>query len=50
MCKYAVKKLPYLLRYVPNKCNIQWMCDKTIPKNSGTLNYVLECYKKSRNV
>ena len=28
MCKRAVKKLPYLLRYVPDKYKIEQMCDK----------------------
>ena len=23
MCKHAVKKLPYMLRYVPDKCKTQ---------------------------
>ena len=31
MCKHAVKKLPFLLRYNPN----QQMCDKAILKNGG---------------
>ena len=35
MCKHAVKKLPYLLRYVPDWYKIQQMCDKAILKNGG---------------
>ena len=33
MCKYAVKKLPYLLRYVPDWYKTQQMCDKAILEN-----------------
>ena len=29
MCKHAVKKLPYLLRYIPDQYNTQQMCDKS---------------------
>ena len=35
MCKHAVKKLPYLLRYVPDRYKIQQMCDIAILKNGG---------------
>ena len=30
MCEHAVKKLPYLLRYVPDPYKTQKMCDKVI--------------------
>ena len=46
MWKYAVKKLPYLLRYVPDWSKTQQMCVKAILENGGTLKSVLECYKK----
>ena len=36
LCKYAVKKLPYLLRYVPNQYKTQQMRDKAILENAGT--------------
>ena len=45
MCKYAVKKLPYLLRYVPDQYKTQQMCNKTILENVGTLKSVPDCYK-----
>ena len=35
MCKHAVKKLPYLLRYIPDRYKIPQMCDKAILKNGG---------------
>ena len=38
MCKHAVKKLPYLLRYVLFKT--QKMCDGAILENGGTLKSV----------
>ena len=45
MCKHAVKKLPYLLSYVPYWNKTQQMCDKAIPENGGTLQSVPHCYK-----
>ena len=45
MCKYAVKKLPYLLLYVPDRYNTQHMCDKASLENVGTLRSVPCCYK-----
>ena len=45
MCKHAAKKLPYLLRFVPNQCKTQQMCDKAILENGGTLKSVPDCYK-----
>ena len=35
----------YLIRYVPDQCKTQQMCDKTILENGGILKSVLECYK-----
>ena len=43
MSKHAVKKLPYLLRYVPDQYKTQQMCDKVILENGGTLKS--DCYK-----
>ena len=40
MCQHAVKKLPYLLRYVPDQCKTQQMCEKAILENGGTLKSV----------
>ena len=41
---YTVTKLPYLLRYVPDKYKTQQIFDKAILQNGGTLNSVLDCY------
>ena len=30
MCKHAVKKLPFVIRYVPNRYKTQQMSDKAI--------------------
>ena len=40
MCNYAVKKLPYLLGYVPNQCKTKTICNRAILKNGGTLESV----------
>ena len=36
MCKQAVKKLPFLIRYVSDRDKTQQMCDKTILENGET--------------
>ena len=45
MYKHAAKKLPDLLRHVPNQYKSQQMCDKAILENGGTLKSVPACYK-----
>ena len=50
MCKYAVKKLPFLIRYVPDRCKTRQMCDKAILENGGTLKSFLRLLQKSVNV
>ena len=45
MSKHAVKRLPFLLRYVPDWYKTKQMCDKTIIENGGTLRSVPDCYK-----
>ena len=36
MCKHTVKKLPSVIRYVPDRYKTQQMCDKTILENDRT--------------
>ena len=50
MCKHAVKKLPYLIRYFPDQCKTQQMCDKAILENGGTLKSLSDLIQKLRNV
>ena len=45
MFEHAIKKLHYLLRYVPHRCKTQQMCDKAILENFGTLKSVPDYYK-----
>ena len=45
MYKHAVKKIPYLLRYVPDQYKTQQICEKAILENGGTLKSVPDCYK-----
>ena len=45
MCKYAVKKLPCLLRYILDQYKTPQMCDKAILENGGTFKSVPGCYK-----
>ena len=42
-CKHAVKKLPYLLRYVPDQYKAQQMYYKAILEDVGTLKSVPDC-------
>ena len=45
MFKYAVKKLPYLLSYVPDRYKTQPMCDKAVLENGGTLKSIPDFFK-----
>ena len=45
MCKHTIQKLPYLLRYVPDRFRTQQVCNKAILENGGTLQSVPDCYK-----
>ena len=45
MCKYADKKLPFVIRYVPDRCKAQDMCDKVILEKGGILQAVPDCSK-----
>ena len=40
-----MKKLPYLLRYVLDRCKTQKMCDKAFDNYPSTIQYVSEYYK-----
>ena len=37
LCKHAVKKLPFKIRYIPDQYKNQQMCDKAILENGGVL-------------
>ena len=43
MCKQAIKKLVYLLGYVPDQCKTQEMCYKPILENAAILKNVSVC-------
>ena len=45
MCEHAVRKLPDLIRYVPDKYMTQ-MRNKAILENGGTLMSVPDCQKQ----
>ena len=45
MCKYAVRKLAYLLRYDSDQYKTQQMCNKATSENGGTLNSAPDSYK-----
>ena len=44
MCTNAVKKFPFVIRYVPDQYKTQEMCDKVIIENYRTLKYVPDYY------
>ena len=48
MSKYAVKKLRYLLRYVPDQYKNQLVCNNVILENGVTLKSVSDCYKNKK--
>ena len=43
MCKHAVKKIPFVTRYVSDRYKTQQMCDKSILENGETLEPVPDC-------
>ena len=45
MCKHAVKKLPFLIKNVPDKCKTQQMYYKAILRNGGMLMFIPDRYK-----
>ena len=45
MCKHAVKKLFYPLRYAPDQYKTQQMCDKAVLEKGGILESVTDGYK-----
>lgn len=45
MCKHAVKKLPFVIRYVFDQYSTEQMCDKAILENGGKPQFVYGCYK-----
>ena len=49
MCKHAVEKLPFVIRYVPDQYKTQQMYDKAILENSGTLESVCD-YQKNQQM
>ena len=48
MCKHAVRKSPFLIRYVPDQLKTEQINDKAILENDGTLMSVPECYKNQQ--
>ena len=48
MYKHAVKKFPFVIRYVPDRYKAQQMCYKPTLENGGTLESVTECYKNQK--
>ena len=40
MCKHAVKKLPFVMKYVPDRYRCQQIGDKSVPEDGGTLESV----------
>ena len=45
MGKHAVKKLPLLIKYVPDRYKTQRMCDKVVLENGGRLMSIPDHYK-----
>ena len=45
ICKYAVKRLSFVIRYVADQYKTQKMCGKAVLENSRTSEYVTGQYK-----
>ena len=50
MCTHAVKKLPFVIAYVPDRYKAQGVCDTAILKNGGTLKSAPDSYKNKKCV
>ena len=48
MCKHVVKKLPLVIRYLPDRYKTQQMLDKAILEKSGMLESAPDCYKNQQ--
>ena len=44
MYKHTVKKLPFLIKYVPDRCKAQQLCDKVIIENDGMIMFIPDQY------
>ena len=40
MCKNTVKKLSFVIKYVPDRYKTKEMCNKVIPENCGKLGFI----------
>ena len=45
MCKNAVKKFPFVIKYVPDQYKTNEICDKVIIENGRMLRFTPDCYK-----
>ena len=48
MCSNAVRKLPFVLRYVPDQDKTQEMCHKIIVEDGGPLEFCPDCYNNQK--
>ena len=44
MYKHTVKKLSFLVKYVPDRCKAQQLCDKVIIENDGMIMFIPDQY------
>ena len=47
MRKNALRKLPFLIRNIPDQYKTEQMCHKAVVENSGTIKFVLDNCKKN---
>ena len=48
MCKHAVKKLPFIIKYVPDRHKTQQMRDKAVHNYAHVLKLIPNCYKTQK--
>ena len=48
ICKHAVEKIPFVIRYVHDQYQTQQMYDKVVLENGGTLKSVPDYYKNQK--
>ena len=48
MIDHALKKLPYIIKYVPDRYKTQWMCDNVFLENGEMLMFIPNSYKNKK--
>ena len=48
MCKNAVEKFTFVIKYVPDQCKTKEIYEKVVIENCGMLGLITDCYKNQK--